>query len=260
MGMPSTSRDNLVQHLQAVGLAPRTDVVVHSRLISFGIIQSGVATVYDALRQLLGPEATIAVPTYRLAINMNRPADERPVFDVRETPSEAVGTFSEYVRQLPGAIRSACPVHSHAAIGPKANILRRVSGKVSFGPGSDFEQFYQHGFSVLYLGCSFEEAATYTFHVEAVFGAVPYREWVDLPYRVRRDDGSTGVIDVRYYRRTSLDAHEDLGVVERALRQAKAVTSAPCPFGKSHFVKLADFHHTILTLLRANPSALLRST
>ncbi len=245
----------MVAHLRALGLRPGTDIVVHSRLISFGLIEGGPETVYGALRDIVGPDATIEVPTYTLSFAS--PQAGNRVFDPRHTPSEAVGALSEYVRTLPGAVRSICPMHNHAAVGPTAQILGRTDGTCSFGLGSDFEQFLAEGFSTLYLGCSFKEAATFTFHVEAVFGAVPYREWVELARFVSRN-GSMERIVCRYYRRASLDAHEDLAVVEHALRDAKIMTTAPCLFGASHLVRLEDFHDYLLGMLRADPSALLK--
>ena len=256
MPLGTTSKHDLVAHLQSLGLSRDTDVVVHSRLISFGVIEGGPQTVYAALRDVLGPAATIAVPTY--TVNNAGPQGDQRVFDPAETPSEAVGVLSEYVRGLPTAVRSASPTHSHAAVGPKAQILKRANTNSinSFGPGSDFDLFLREGFSTLYLGCSFKEAGTFTFHVEAMFGAIPYREWVELPRRVKRN-GEIDRVSCRYYRRVSLNAHEDLTIVEDALRQQKKVVSSPCMFGASHLIRLTDFYGCVLGLLQSDPAALL---
>jgi aminoglycoside 3-N-acetyltransferase len=259
MGLPlaTTSQAGLVAHLRALGIHEGADLVVHSRLISFGLIEGGVGTVYRALREVVGAKATIAVPTYTLSIAGAQ--GESRVYDVERTPSEGVGVFSEFVRTMPGAIRSICPIHSHAAVGPKAHILDRPDGSCSFGPGSDFEQFLAEEFSTLYLGCAFEEAATFTFHVEAAFGKMPYREWVILKRVVSRGDVKDK-INCRYYRRSSLTVQERLGVVEQVLHHAKVMTTVRCMFGASHFVRLSDYYDRLLAVLRDDPKALLASS
>lgn len=253
MPLRPTSKADLAAHLAALGVRRGTDLIVHSRLVSFGLIEGGAPTVYAALRDAVGDQATIAVPAYTVSF-ASRDSEGR-VFDPAETPSEMVGALSEYVRLLPDAVRSICPTHSHAAVGPKARMLDRDSA-ISFGPGSDFDLFLREGFSTLYFGCSFKEAATFAFHVEAMFGAVPYREWVELPCQLKRH-GTIEQVVCRYYRRASLDAHEDLTVVETALERTGKMTPIPCLFGASRLVRLADFYDCLLGMLRANPSALL---
>ena len=114
MGIPITTQDELEQHLLALGLCDEQSVVVHSKLLSFGRIEDGIQTVYQAIRNVIGPLGTVAFPAYTL----NLKSDE--VYDPVTTPSHAVGALSEYVRTLPNAIRSDCPMHGHLAIGQLA--------------------------------------------------------------------------------------------------------------------------------------------
>ena len=77
MGIAVTSLKDLQDHLTELGLVGGMDVVVHSKLMSFGQIPGGASDVYAALSGIVGAAGTIAVPTYRL----ESPADE--VFDPR---------------------------------------------------------------------------------------------------------------------------------------------------------------------------------
>ncbi len=250
MPFQNTSYADLMAHLGALGLARGNDVLVHSRLTSFGIIDGGVETVYRALRDSIGPEGTIVVPTYRLGA----PADE--VYDRSSSPSMAVGVLSEYVRTHAEAVRSNCPLHSHAAIGPKACLLDTVSGNTSFGSGSDFAVLHDNGFWNLMLGCNFREGGTFVIHVTAMAGNIPYREWAEFPRNRRNGDGLVSAMLCRYYRRRDLEAKEDLAIVEAALRAAGRLREQGCPYGKSILVSLADIQAIELDMLASNPNAI----
>ncbi len=250
MPFQSTSFADLVEHLGAIGLDDGKDVLVQSSLTSFGIIDGGVATVYRALRDRIGSKGTIVVPTYRLAA----PAAE--VYDRASSPSIGVGVLSEFVRKLPNAVRSNCPFHSHAAVGPKAHLLDAVTGNVSLGPGSDFAILHENGFWNLLLGCNFRTGGTFAVHVTAMAGNVPYRKWTEFDRNRRNDDGGVSVVRCRYYSRDDRGVKEDFEIVETALRVAGCLREQPCPYGSSILVSLADFQAVELQLLAENPSAI----
>ena len=251
MPLPSTTLADLVGHLRTLGVRRGEKLVVHSRLIAFGVIEGGPETVYRALRAVVGEEGTIAVPTYTMNVGSETP------YDPSSTPSDAVGALSEYVRCLPEAHRSRCPIHSHAAVGPAAGMLNRLSGEVSIGPDSDFEAFLDGGFSVLMLGCTYAEGCTFLHHMEAVVG-VPYREWLDLPRQIRNEDGDVRRVVCRYYGRATDDYREDFDAVERALTNQRRLTPVACPFGHSTFVPLTDLFDAIKGMLKDDPFALVR--
>lgn len=252
MGIAVTSFKDLLHHLTELGLVGGMDVVVHSKLMSFGQIPGGAPDVYAAIREVVGAAGTIAVPTYRL----ESPADE--IYDPRASPSKSVGVFAEFVRKLPDAVRSACPMHSHAAVGPKAGLLSALDGCISMGPGSDFDVLERAGFVAVYLGCKFSDAATFTFHVEACFNNIPYRQWLDLKRTVVDLHGQLEPRICRYYGRTGGDYIEDLEIAYRHLAADGLVLSVKCPYGVSSLVRLTDFKTSLTTLLMRNPTALLK--
>ena len=250
MPLPTTTLTDLANHLDALGVGPQKNLVVHSRLISFGRLQGGAAAVYQAIRDKVGAASTIAVPAYTFGLG------EADLYDARQTPSMEVGVFSEYVRQLPGAVRSACPIHSHAAVGPAAHLLAAVSGNASLGPGSDFEMFLKNGFWLLLLGCEFEEGATIIHHMEAEVG-VPYRAWRNLPRRCMVD-GREQHRSVRYYARASDRWAEDFAKVRVRLEKAGLVQAANCPIGRSYLVSLHDIAGEVRAMLQSDPFAVVR--
>ena len=251
MPLPETSAGDLACHLTALGVEPGMDVVVHSSLVAFGRLPRGVETVYAALRQVLGEAATIAVPTYTFRNEASVP------FDPARTPSVGVGVFSEHLRQRPEARRSWCPLHSHAAEGPKATLLRQELETVSFGAGSDFEVFREAGFHLLTLGCPFLLGASYVHHIEAVVG-VPYRRWVVLNRQIVLADGALAEGRCRYYERRARSIEECFAVVGEALEAKGRLRQARCALGNSTLCELAQVHAEAEAILRVDPGALVR--
>ena len=251
MPLPETSFEDLVAHLRALGLEPGDNVVVHGHLVAFGRIEGGAATLDRALQEVIGEAGTIAVPTYTFR------NDPETAFDPQGTPSVGMGVFSEYLRTLPEARRSWCPLHSHAARGPKAMLLREGLFTASFGPGSDFEAFHHAGFRLLSLGCDFIKGASYVHHVEAV-ASVPYREWRELPRRIVLQDGRLAEGTCRYYLRKDRNVVERFEVVGAALEAAGQLRRAACPLGGSTLCDLAAVHEVTLDLLCADAFAVVR--
>ncbi|NJM31374.1 MAG: hypothetical protein HC855_15980, partial [Rhizobiales bacterium] len=95
--MKRTDREALSAHLMELGVEPGRNVVVHSSLAAFGVLEGGTAGLWTCLAGIVGDAAAVAVPTYRLTAS----ADE--IFDRTRSPSLSVGAFSEHVRQLPEA-------------------------------------------------------------------------------------------------------------------------------------------------------------
>ena len=67
MAIPITTSDDLLTQLRSLGVVAGDRLVVHARLISFGQIEGGAATVFAALMEAIGPQGTLVVPTYTLA-------------------------------------------------------------------------------------------------------------------------------------------------------------------------------------------------
>jgi aminoglycoside 3-N-acetyltransferase len=246
MPVPVFSSEDLDHHLAALGVAEGDDLLVHSRLVSFGLVEGGETTFHEALRRAVGPDGTLVFPTYTLWL------DEGVPYDPERTQSQRMGLLPEYVRSLPGSVRTACPKHNHTAIGPKAELLGAVSGNFSLGPGSDFEVFLEQGFSNLFLGCGIAESATYIMHLEAM-AQVPWRSWVELTCPVIDESGKEVPFPVHYFARSDMTVEEDLNAVQETVLAAGVVKVEPCPFGQSYFVSVADFHRVVLALFLDNP-------
>jgi aminoglycoside 3-N-acetyltransferase len=249
MAIATTDKSSLDAHLAEVGVKSGMSLVVHSSLVSFGRIEGGAATVYEALRRAVGDQGTVAVPTYTFHIS---PKD---IFDPSTTASRGFGALSEWVRQIPGALRGTCPIHGYAAIGPDAETVANADETKSFGKGSAFDAMHGAGFHLLLLGCSFQQGGTFVHHVETEVG-VPYREWLKLPRQIAEHDGGVRHIEVDYYARkdgTPWQPHLH-GLQDVMIGQSRA-TSARAAYGQSYLMKLDPLYVCAEAMLRENPYA-----
>lgn len=126
------TRSQLVADLRALGLPAGATAMVHTSLRSLGWVIGGPQTVLEALREAVGPEGTLVMPTqsWQLcdpAMLEEAPAEwwptireNLPLYDPAVTPSQTMGAVAELFRTTPDARRSPHPHRSITAAGPNA--------------------------------------------------------------------------------------------------------------------------------------------
>lgn len=152
----------------------RGDVVfVHADLNKFGFARDSSGgfclalspeVLLEALFSVLGVEGTIAVPGFSYTW------PKEAIFSVAETPSK-MGSFSEIVRKVPGAVRTSHPLLSVAAVGAKAAEIVQSVDDSGFGAGSPYKGLLSSNAKMVMVNvpfCSFKD------FVEVEVG-VPYR-------------------------------------------------------------------------------------
>ncbi|MFJ9352335.1 aminoglycoside N(3)-acetyltransferase [Streptomyces sp. NPDC101237] len=131
---PLVTRGSLVEQLRRLGVRAGETLLAHTSLRSLGWVNGGAVTVVESLLETLGPDGTLVVPAQSgdlsdPALWRDPPVPERwwaqiratmPAYDPRITPTRGVGVVPETVRTWPGALRSAHPQTSFAAIGRRA--------------------------------------------------------------------------------------------------------------------------------------------
>jgi aminopeptidase-like protein/aminoglycoside N3'-acetyltransferase len=127
---------------------------------------------WEALQMVLGPAGTILVPTYTFSFCRQQ------VFDVDQSPTIPGGwnTFSdfpEFIRKLPGAIRSRDPIFSTAGIGPMAQAILSGLPHSCLGEDCVHDRLWRAGGKICILGTGLYESI-FTHHMEAV-SRVPWR-------------------------------------------------------------------------------------
>lgn len=192
---------DLAQDLRDLGVEPGRDLVAHSSLSSLGLVDGGAETVIAALRDVIGDDATLLMPTYPIQMTMLEEMRSGTPFDVRETPSR-MGKISEVFRLLPDTLRSAHPTHSVAAQGPKAAFYTEGHHQVGTpcGPGSPLHLLANNGGQILCLGCLVGHA-TSTHIIEDLVDNFPVNVYLagSLSRPVRFADGHTEEVATRVH-------------------------------------------------------------
>ncbi|MFB9235936.1 aminoglycoside N(3)-acetyltransferase [Plantactinospora siamensis] len=161
------TRATLAADLRSLGVRPGSVLLVHASLRALGYVCGGAHTVALALRDALGPEGTLVVPTHTSENSdpeqwRNPPVPEHwwpiiraemPGFDPAVTPSTFMGALAELVRTSPGAHRSDHPQVSFAAVGPAAaSIVAEHPLADMLGETSPLARLYERSADVLLLG------------------------------------------------------------------------------------------------------------
>ena len=167
------TRRSIAQDLRDLGLSAGDLVLVHSSLSSLGWVAGGAPAVVLALRDVLGAEGTLVVPTQ--TGDNSDPKDwsrppvpeawwpviraEMPAYDPAVTPCRGMGRIPEVVRTWPGARRSAHPQVSFAALGRlAAELTASHPCDDGLGDASSLGWLYRAQARVLLLGVGYDSA------------------------------------------------------------------------------------------------------
>ena len=180
------------EQLREIGLREGTSVIVHASLRAIGPMAQGAQTLFDALRETLGPSGTLLVPAFRDAHfdpaesrDFSGTPDERereieaaraaiPPFDPEKSPvSVQCGVFPEFVRRRPDAFQTHASPFGFAAVGANAEFLT-ANAPFHFPLGSDspLARLHQVGGMILLIGVGQERNAA--LHLAEVWANAPY--------------------------------------------------------------------------------------
>ncbi len=226
----------IVEQLLALGVRPGGVVCVHTSFRAVRPVQGGPGGLIKALRDALGPDGTLVMPT--------RTDGESP-FDEARTPSLDMGIVAETFWRLAGVQRSTHPGASFAAVGPHAGeICAPQPLSPPHGIDSPIGRVYQLGGQILLLGVGHGEDTT--LHLAESLLPVPYS--VEHPCVVAVEDGFATVPIAESDHCCANFAKLDEWLRERGLQ-------AEGPVGQAH-ARLADARTIVevaLEHLRADP-------
>jgi aminoglycoside 3-N-acetyltransferase len=202
---------------------------------------------YDVVASLGVP--TLLVPTFTFSFcNGND-------YGVQTSRSK-MGALNEYIRKLPGAIRSVDPLMSSVLIGEDRDLVEDL-GKHSIGANSTFDKLHRRGAAVkfLFVGTTVSECFTYTHYVEERL-AIPYRYNRDFTGGITDGDRSwedTYTLFVRY--KGVMPGSS--GLLESELLRRGLLRKVGCGTSSISCVDEPDGYGTIVEHLRENVSCYL---
>ncbi|MEV7968247.1 AAC(3) family N-acetyltransferase [Sphaerisporangium sp. NPDC088356] len=167
------TRQGLAEDLSALGLERGDVVIVHASLRAIGWVAGGGVALQQALRDAVGEEGTLVVPSFTTYLSdpgswVNRPVPPQwwetvratlPPFDPHlHAAQPGLGRFPEIVRSAGSARRSAHPLYSFVADGPHAGRIL-AAHPLSYGLGGDgpLGRLHDLGAKALLLGVGWDK-------------------------------------------------------------------------------------------------------
>jgi len=252
--MQTVSKSQVLNCLTQLGIQSGDGLLVHSAIQFLGKPQGGPGMYWEALREATrccgsdNRSGTIAVPTFNFAFARGEP------YDPQVTPSQEMGVLSEYIRQLPEALRTPHPLQSLAVLGRWAADLAGRDTPSAFDPTSALDRMLALDFQLLLLGADVQAASI--IHYSEQRAAVPYRYWKEFTGLVRTTAGWVTCTYKMYARDLEINPQLDLHPVQADLEARSQWRSVPLHYGHIAACRLADFVDSADRLLAADPWAL----
>jgi aminoglycoside 3-N-acetyltransferase len=184
----------VIEAMRDLGVREGDLLIVHS---SYAELRSSGATpaeVISAMRGLIGPSGTLAMPAIPLIKGEPKGSDlfkdesyDRVLeFDVASRRI-ATGELPKVMMQTPGAVRSRFPGNSMVAIGPAAEAMMAgnldAPSPTACGPGSSWEFGFKRDAAIISIGIDMVHSLTMVHVIEDAFeDDWPVEGW----YRTRR--------------------------------------------------------------------------
>jgi aminoglycoside 3-N-acetyltransferase len=230
------NRQTLVAQLHALGVRDGGVLLVHTSFRRVRPVDGGPLALIAALREALGPDGTLVMPTM---------TDGDSVFDPKTTPTDGMGITAELFWRQPGVLRSGHPGGSFAAVGPyAAEICAPQPLSPPHGPDSPVGRVHARGGQVLLLGVGHSENTT--LHLAESLAPVPYS--VTHPCVVVIDDAPQ-TIDVP----ETDHCCQRFQQMDQWLRQRGLQREGPVGHGRARLIESRDVVDTAVRQLRVDP-------
>jgi len=155
---------DVTKEIEALGVRRGAVLLVHTSFKAVGPMEDGPRGLIRALRDALGDQGTLVMPTM---------TDGESRFDPKTTKTEAMGIVAETFWRLPRVLRSTHPAGSFAAEGPHAETICAPQPlSPAHGPVSPPGRVLDLDGQVLLLGVLHSENTT--LHVAEAIANVPY--------------------------------------------------------------------------------------
>lgn len=241
-------RNVFLEDLRKLGVGEGMNLMVHSSMRNIGANSEdfNAAVVIDCLLELIGPDGTLMAPTITGGV---RP--DQPVFHQQHSPS-TVGHFTNVLRLLPGAARSLHPVHSVAAVGPRARFFTEghIDAGTPWSPGTPYGRLLRDDkAAILFLGVDLTyNSCFHALEIEAMLPGMHTRESTVL-HVIDKEGGAHEVVHHWHHPATKRFFSD----VEYVLRDAGCLRWGRTGLGISRLGRAVRMRDVILKLLKEEP-------
>ena len=233
----------LTRQLHDLGVERGGVLLVHTAFSKLGPVEGGPAGLIAALRDALGPDGTLAMPS--MSDN-----DDVP-FDRTQAACLGVGVVADTFWRLPGVLRSDNP-HAFAAIGPRAaEITAPHPLDVPHGVESPVGRVHELDGQVLLLGVGHDGDTT--IHLAEALAGVRYRRRKHLTVL-------KGGRPTRYEYGETDHCCENFGLVDRWLDEGRLQRRGSVARGEARLARSRDIVDAALGRLLDDETAFLHPT
>lgn len=251
--------------LRDLGVEEGRDLILHSSMRKIGVVDGGSETLIAAIQAVIGPNATLLMPCYPLKKGAVEHMQDPTPFHVANDTS-TMGRITETLRQMPGALRSAHPTHSVAALGPDAHeyTAHHHKSPTPCGPGSPFWRLSEKGGQILCIGIGIGKVTSHHV-VEDKLAEFPIQVYYPGPLEktVVFPDGHTETVAARAHDerwtlyRVDNDA-EAYQEVYRAMKAANIVREGPVGRAEGHLFRADALDRVLLDRLQREGTTIYR--
>lgn len=238
------SKAHVTEQLRTLGVREGGVLLVHTSFRAVRPVEGGPQGLMAALRDALGPEGTLVLPSIT--------GDDDHPFDPRTTPPAAdLGILPGLFWRQPGVLRSP-HFAGFAAIGPKAAEI--VSAPLTLppsSPGSPISVVHELDGQVLLLGIG--HGANTMLHLAELMGGAPYR----VPrYYTALEDGRP----VRIHYGENDHCCERFEQMDAWLRPAGLQAEGPVGHAEARLVRARELVRIAIERLARDPLVFLHPT
>lgn len=205
-----------------------------------------------SIRNVVGPDGTILVPTYTFSFCRQEPFDPG-TSATAGGPWSPSADFLEFFRQQPGVVRSPDPIHSVAGQGPAAARLLRDPAPTCFGRGSVFERLVDANVLVCLIGLGLEEATLR--HYSEELAAAPFRYRKLFTGRSMSDSGLRKVGWVYSVRLLADNGAPDARRLDERAQASGELVDVPLGDSSVRGIRGRTLHQLVMHMLAADPWA-----
>jgi aminoglycoside N3'-acetyltransferase len=236
-GRPELSRAHVAGQLRALGVREGGVLIVHTSFRAVRPVEGGPLGLIAALRDALGPEGTLVLPSGT--------GDDDTPFDPLTTPArDDLGILPELFWRQPGVLRGN-HFDAYAAAGPRAAEIVFAPLKLPpSSPGSAISVIHQLDGQVLLLGVGHDNNTL--LHLAEIMGGAPYR--VPHHYTVLQDGRP-----VRIDYGENDHCCQGFALMDPPLRAAGLQSEGPAGYAHARLVRARDLVRLAVERLADDP-------